>query len=426
MKSIEHYDAIILGGGPAGLCLGSKLSKDHEILIIEKDKIGRTTKAWTSERNIVTKSGFGRFISASFKKSYIKGFNVDKAYVDDDFVSVDESGLLRYLCRKVVENGSVIKEKCEFARIIRKSDCTRDNRIVIKTTKGHFSCRLLIDCTGINSKITKKYKIYERVFYLPVYGGIYNLTLKDEDVCLIDAIIKVFPLKLLEFFPVSKKSIVFYTFQYLKNKKDPFMLRKDHIFNVKNCLIKEKMKGIRPSKEIYGIIPVGMMKKHCVNNIFFFGDTCLIGAPLIGTGFTNILQHYKKYARHISNCLKNDTLSEKELEYRFSETELINRNFQSIIGSLFLHIRQDEYDLIVEILNSLPNRIILRLLFLRLKVPDYNVIVRKIINEIGLKRLARVLPKEEYMFLTIEASKIMEEIAIEEAEKIFHMHNKGI
>jgi flavin-dependent dehydrogenase len=41
---MEEFDVIIVGAGPAGLSIGSELSKNHKILVIEKNKIGETNK----------------------------------------------------------------------------------------------------------------------------------------------------------------------------------------------------------------------------------------------------------------------------------------------------------------------------------------------------------------------------------------------
>jgi len=417
---MERYDIIIIGAGPAGLALGSELSKKHQILIIERNKIGMTSKAWTCERKIVEKAGLGKFISVSFNKAYIKSYKDNKFYVKGKYVSVDDKGLLLHFADNIKKNGSKVIDICRFISITKRTN----EEVRIRTNKGVFSCSLLIDCSGVESKLVKKTKLYERIFYFPVYGGIYDIRLKEDEINLFETILKRKPLNYLEYFPVTKKEIVFYTFQYINQKKNASYLKRIHAEHLRKCALKGKL-GKR-KKEIKGIIPLGMMRKHAIDNVFFFGDTSLIGAPMVGTGFTNILQHYKKFAKHISDKLMKGQLSEKELNYEYSEFEQINRTMQTILGVIFLKVSPKDFDIVVDILETLPNKIVWNLIFLRLTLKQYEIILKKLIEEVGIKRLAKMLPKEDFLFIMKEMGEVIEEITVEEADKLFHKHNKSV
>jgi len=416
---MERYDAIIIGGGPAGLALGSELSRKHKILIIEKGNIGKTTKAWTTEKKIVEKCGLKKFVSASFKKCYIKVYDSDKHFVKDDFVSMDEGKLLSHFVSMIKKNKSEIVDKCEFigARV-------GHDFALVGTNKKSYLCKLLIDCSGYDSKLAEHFKIYKRKFYFPVYGGIYDCGLGKSDISLFETKDRKYPLNLFEYFPASKKKIIFYTFQYLSYRKDPLKLRKMHKLNMKACDINDKIKKRR--KETYGIISMGNMKKHAVDNIFFFGDSSLIAPPFAGFGFSAILIHYRKFAEHLSKRINQGKLSEKDLDYKFSEKEMINRNFQDIIGAIMLRAKPKQIEMLMNVLKDVPNNILSNFIFLRLTIKQYEVLIKKILEHFGLKGLAKILSKKEYMFVAEEAAKIIEEVVVEEAEKLFHKHHKSI
>ena len=74
--------------------MGSELSKKHSILVIEKNKVGSTSKTWTAEKKIIDKAGLSRFITAKFERCYLKSFNDNKFFIKDKIASVDETKIL--------------------------------------------------------------------------------------------------------------------------------------------------------------------------------------------------------------------------------------------------------------------------------------------------------------------------------------------
>lgn len=197
----KNYDIIIIGAGLAGLSLGSELSKKYDILVIEKGQIKNEHKTWTTEESIIKDVGLKQFITARFNKCYFKFLKKNRFYVHDKMVTVDDVGILDFFAQMIKKNNqSKIIENCGFLDIIEKNE----NNLTIDTTKGLFSSRLIIDCSGARSLLVAKYQLYNKIFYYPVYGGIYNVQLKDEDANIAEIMTSDFPTNLFEIFPANK------------------------------------------------------------------------------------------------------------------------------------------------------------------------------------------------------------------------------
>lgn len=397
------YDAVILGGGPAGLSIGSELSKKHKILLIEKGRIGETNKRWTTEYKLLKKTGLEKFISAKFKKSFIKSYN-HKFYYYNTGATVDERKVLLHFKSILKNNKCKIHENCTFIDY----KLGKEN-IVVSTTKGNFEARLIIDCSGLNSKIAKKHRLFSNIYFFPIYGEIFNCSLDKNEVNLGEVILTKSPLVWFEVFPISRTRCIAYTFQYTKKNIDISLLKKYHALQLRESEMAKKFNGLKPIGKAFGTIPMGKPKVQSLDRVFLFGDTLLLAAPILGSGFTNILQHYKKFALHLSKKLNQDILSAKELAYNYSKKEQMNRDFQMIIATIFANVGPNELDDFIAILKDLPNKTLSDLIFLRLSVREILIIFKKIMNVKILKDIIKDIPKKEYPIFLEETLKFAED-----------------
>lgn len=393
MNEQIRYDAIIIGAGPAGLAVGSELSKKHRILVIEKGTIGNQAKIkdWTTEKSFLTDTGLDNFISSLYKKCSIRSILGNQFFVKDNFVTVDGEKLLSHYERIIKSNKDKLIEYCEFESILENGA----EGVLIETNKGIFRSRIVIDCSGYKSKIAPGTGLYEKVFYFPVYGGEYRIELKKNEPNLVASITKRYPMYYFDVFPVTERKCVFYTFQYLLSPKEPNLLAKMHSFHLRNSYLKDRIAKKKKIKHILGVIPMGLMKANAIDRISFFGDSALMPGAVTGSGFTNIVRHYKKYAEHISDCLDNNMVSGDKLDYKFSNLEITNRRIQFMLGSIIAKTRPEKYNQFVDFLGTLPNEIVVDLLFLRLTPKQYFVILERVYKFFGLTsmiKLARANP----------------------------------
>lgn len=413
---MKKYDAIIIGAGPAGLSVGSELSKKFKVLVIDKSTIGNSyqTRDWTTSRQYLEQNGLAEFISTKYKKCSIKSVLGSKLFVYADFVTVDGTALLKKWADDITANGSRILEYCGFEKVLKNDMIGID----IQTNKGNFSSQLLIDCSGKDSALVHENDLYREVFYFPIYGGEYRIKLKNDDPCLLATATKRFPLYYFEIFPVTKNTCVFYSFQYLKNPKDPELLKKIHAIHLKDTYPANRIENKKKIKSISGVIPMGRMNKNSLDRTVFFGDSALMSNIIGGSGFTNILSHNKSFANHVSNCLKNDSLKEKDLKYQYSEQEILNRKIELILAHIILKMRASDYENYVRILHDLPDNMFLDLLFMRLTPKKCELLFIKTLETIDLDSIWR-MEKSDHLRNSLDSFiEIIKELAIVTIKKI--------
>jgi flavin-dependent dehydrogenase len=405
------YDIIVLGAGPAGLAIASELSKKHTVLIIEKGKIGETTKAWTTDEKIIRKAGLGKFVTGRFEKCYLQSTQKNKFYIKNKTVTVDEHAVLKYWAKKTAAQSAVFKENTKFLGLAQRKDCAQ-----VKTTKGIFTAKIVIDAMGIESPIAKKYKIYQKLFYWPIYGEeITTPHLTKEDYILGLVMAREKPITWAEVFAAKPGTSVVYVFKYLAEKTDPLKLEKEQREFLDHSEFKNKFRGYKIIRRVHGVIPMGLSRTHIAGRVFFFGDTGLLAPSALGSGFTNIIQHHKRFAHHISNCIRKNKFDEKSLDYPYTENEVLNREVQLLIGLIFLHATAEDMDAFLNGMGKMSNKLLLDMLFMRLTPAHILLFIKMLVRDVGLGRLEKIIPKKEYGFVLKTIEKILgEELIIEE------------
>ncbi|MCH8326000.1 MAG: NAD(P)/FAD-dependent oxidoreductase [Bacteroidetes bacterium] len=162
MKIKNNYDAIIIGGGAAGLmCAATAGKRGRKVLVIEhNEKVGKKilisgggrcnfTNLWVQPENFISQN-------EHFCKSALSRFN------EQDFISLVEKYKIAYhektlgqlFCDgKSTEIVDLLLKECEDSGVEIKTNCKvekleKEELFTIKTNIGEFSCVSLIIATG--------------------------------------------------------------------------------------------------------------------------------------------------------------------------------------------------------------------------------------------------------------------------------------
>jgi len=147
---MKNYDFIILGGGPAGLRIGEQLAgHGFNILLIEKDIIGRKSRSWISWSKDLERFGLSAAIKNRIQGLYFKSF-LGAEYLFDKAESavVDTQRLLEILNSRARSRGAAIHEQEAFCRYKLTA-----NGVDVHTDKSAYHARYLIDAMGYDSII---------------------------------------------------------------------------------------------------------------------------------------------------------------------------------------------------------------------------------------------------------------------------------
>ena len=142
---MEKYDIIIAGAGPAGLTAAVELSKKFKILVIERRKPGTTSCTWYSYADRAKKYSIEEAVNTRFNE--IKFTSPTQShYMKDDCVIMNHNKVLPLWMDRARENGTVIRKETfmDYAY--------QEDGVVVKTGKGEYFARLLIDAMGSENK----------------------------------------------------------------------------------------------------------------------------------------------------------------------------------------------------------------------------------------------------------------------------------
>ncbi len=162
------YDVVVAGGGIAGLYAARELSKAKlKVLLIDQGiSLGSTagTPIATIEKFSLPKEG----INVSVNKVIIGTINKEKIWTSEENVGyiLDYKRMGSLLLKQIQKNGAKILSNSKAVSLIKK-----DGRIEgIKTSKGDFYCRYLIDATGAAGVLISQVDLRKRVPCSPAVG----------------------------------------------------------------------------------------------------------------------------------------------------------------------------------------------------------------------------------------------------------------
>src|SRR5207248_3197481 len=99
-----------------------------------------------------------------------------------------------------------------------------------------------------------------------------------------------------------------------------------------------------PRKNYFGIVPVGHLHTPALDRIAFFGEAGQSNPAATATALTRMLLVYQDLAESIALCVKQDTLSRRDLTRSMPGSMTgMNRAFQEILFDSLLTFNSDDW-----------------------------------------------------------------------------------
>jgi flavin-dependent dehydrogenase len=434
------YDAIVVGGGPAGLAIASELSRSRRVLVMEKNVAGQTRRSWFVPLNVVdnvvkpfTYGGVTRFLAATFSGAQAQW----RARQFERYPYVDEKRLLPHWVDTIRANGSEVVDQCEY-----RSHTVDADGVTVETARGRFRGRLLVDCSGYDSAIARQYGISrENYYWWSVFGAIgdhpdglggmqvgdYMMwqTFADTNARQ-DASLQqgrpVFEYEILD------ERTSFSLILYLRNVTVP----REEMEPVYNHIIREEAStaafhGMNVKEVKYGWYPSASVSQELARErVIFAGDAACWTTPC-GWGMGFILNNYRSFCAKLDAALQTDSLSQEQLvaipHFRFRERGKI------VLNALMTHFLSNApapmLDRFIGLFNfGNPNHIdpiyCEKVFTLDISVEETRTVLQAMLREFHLKELFGILPPADYALLLEEAVYFVGETLVDEVRHWLH------
>ncbi|HXE97998.1 MAG TPA: NAD(P)-binding protein [Dongiaceae bacterium] len=437
MDTTEQFDAIIVGGGPAGLAIASELSSRFRVLVLEKGTAGSTDRFWFVPPDVLddktrpfSYGGVTRFLTKTYS---MHGDDLAwRARLFASYPYIRDHEILAHWLEVIRGNGSVVLGNCSYLE-----HDTDAGGVSVGTDRGPFRGRLLIDCSGYDSSIVEKYGIDRSDFYWwSVYGAIGTHPdglgeLQVGDYMMWQTFADADPGSLADGKPVFEYEILdgkssFSLILYLRKvRMDREAMKAEYYRILRDEDSTRDFHDLQVTSERWGWYPSGGVSQQiAAERVAFAGDAACWTTPC-GWGMTFILDNYRFFSSKIADCLAGNTLDRESLlgasNFRLNDKYEITTN---VIATHFLaNASTPELDRFIRLfMNDLDPILCEKIFTLKIGQEELLEMVKAALKEFSMDELCRLVPAVGLTNLLNEVRYFAGDALLDTLKELFHAH----
>lgn len=386
-------DVTVCGAGISGLLIAAELSKSHSVTVLERGAEGQhSAKFWlTSREALDANPEYSHCVDSHWDEmdfiSNARGTYTAKG----QYVLWNTKRLEAHLIDTIVKNGSRIWYEHRFYSYER-----RDANIVSHANNSSFTSSVVIDCMGFSSPIVASSTAARIMGYHHLLGRTMQLSRPVRPIAADNVLLQGRSPSFLEVFPKSDGTANVVLIAPSSGVETLTALRADFEFIVNQTHYSRILRPTSNADPLYGVVPVGVMKKRALDRVFFYGEAGQTHPAASCTCLTRLLLSHKELAVDLSGLLASDKLSSKDLRKILPRKSSFSQRFNQNLFRQLNERTSEDGRAFVELLGCLDDASVDDLLFGEisprhfLNATSWRRIVEKR-NTAWLKPLARTI-----------------------------------
>ena len=346
----EEIEILVVGGGPAGLLTASYLGAHHRVALIERGRLGETTKYWLTSLRRLEKHALSECVLHRPSSMVVGTFLGGQLETFGDFVVVNDQLLMSILVERCRNVGVVLAEHSSLVNLKWVTD-----HIHVETTSGSFTTRLLIDASGARSPIASTFRLHKLYGFFSVYGALLRkVELRSERIVLAHVEQLGDPPPIIEVFPCGNDSAYCSVFIYSKQLTTPQSLKalfEQHCNNNSFFAISGDTEVVSPKM---GAIPIGRIRRHHLAGVVPVGEAGLVQPPLLGSAFNEVLEYCQDVCAHVTTILANTSGVPTKPSYRYPLLKRVQDRLQLKLMRTLLAGNVEVFDRFIRTVAKLP------------------------------------------------------------------------